>query len=98
MKVSSEILKVVNTANIVLWRVASCSLLAKHQRYKGTYCLQLTRKTQAADATKDIFACLHQLLLLFVSALSIRQVSNISNPHMNQFESGRLVVPRGYTI
>ena len=63
MKLSSEVLNVVTTVNIVLWRVAPCSLLAKHQRYKGPYRLQLIRKTEAADSTKDnIFTCLHQLV------------------------------------
>ena len=67
-KVSAEVLNVVTTVNIVLWRVASCSLLAKHQRFKGTYRLPLTRQTEAAHSTKhNVFKCLHQLLVYFFS-------------------------------
>ena len=91
-KLSSEVLKVVTRVNIVLWRVASCSLLAKHKRFKGTYRLPLTRKMEAAESTKDnIFTCLHQLLVFL--AFNIRQVNIIPNLQMNQFESGRSCCP-----
>jgi hypothetical protein len=67
-KVSSEVLNVVTTVNIVLWRVAYYSLLAKHQRFQETYGLHLTQKMKVADSTKhNTFQCLHQLPAYFYS-------------------------------